>query len=237
MVENLEILNVKNHEEEEKKEMKEPNEEDILAIGVTLSKEERYTLSHPPKHSLNPTLSEVEFRTSLELCNTKIRYALRDEQGQDQTQQPTEDLDLSRESDLSLVIKEQEARSRVIFNQEDQTLDLRKRKVTDLQQNNKVYLPPPLNPSTEAGLAVRGTEYLDTFSNFCEQNCDSKGNQKANSNPTKLKVGLKSLGKRIKEGELTVLETDKTGKFGTMDRETYLRMGEKHNSGSRTHQP
>ena len=127
-------------------------------------------MSYPPKHSLNPVLRVVDFQTSLELCHTKVRYALRDDLGPEPASSDpcTEDLHLSKESTLSMEIRDAEARSRAIFNVEDSTLDLRKRKVTDLQQNNRVFLPPPLNKNTEAGLVVRSGEMLKTINVFCD---------------------------------------------------------------------
>ena len=37
----------------------------------------------------------------------------------------------------------------------------------------------------------------------------------------------------MKEGEIIVLQTDKTGKFGVVDRQTYLQMGEEHLKGAK----
>ena len=39
---------------------------------------------------------------------------------------------------------------------------------------------------------------------------------------------MKSLKKRVTEGELVVVQTDKTGKFCVMSREAYLRAGQVH---------
>ena len=41
-------------------------------------------------------------------------------------------------------------------------------------------------------------------------------------------MGLKNLKKRVKNEELIVLPTDKSGRFGVMSVKNYLRAGEKH---------
>ena len=45
--------------------------------------------------------------------------------------------------------------------------------------------------------------------------------------------GLKSLKKRIKEGDILILQADKTGKFTAVDKSTYLKMGETHVKGDK----
>ena len=103
-----------------------------------------------------------------------------------------------------------------------------KRRVTDLAQNTKVYLPPPLNPTTEAGLAVKKQELMSTFKEFLGKSCDDRGNQKATSLTKSQREGLASLKKRSKEGDLFILETDKTNKFAAVNQDTFLKMGQKH---------
>ena len=52
--------------------------------------------------------------------------------------------------------------------------------------------------------------------------------QKATSLTKSQREGLASLKKRSKEGDLFILERDKTNKFAAVDQDTYLKMGEKH---------
>ena len=50
--------------------------------------------------------------------------------------------------------------------------------------------------------------------------------------PTKaLNQGLKKLEKRVKEGEIVIVQTDKSGKLAAMDLETYEKMGAEHVKG------
>ena len=47
------------------------------------------------------------------------------------------------------------------------------------------------------------------------------------------KKGLKSIKKKVKEGNLVALESDKTGNLGVVDRDRYLEMGRKHTKGDK----
>ena len=96
-----------------------------------------------------------------------------------------------------------------------------------MRKTTKVFLPPPLNPILEASLSVRKQELMDSFTAFRKDNCDSKGRQ-TNSLTRDQANGLKSLKKRSGDGELVVLETDKTGKFCSVSTEKFLEMGSKH---------
>ena len=108
------------------------------------------------------------------------------------------------------------------------TLDMSKRKVMNLPQNSKVYLPAPLNPTPEAGLAVKKQELMSTFKEFMSKSCDDRGKQKATSLNKSKRKGLANLKKRSKEGGLFFLETDKNNKFAAVDQDTYLKMGARH---------
>ena len=116
--------------------------EDVLAIGVELSQEESGILCLPPKTSLNPSLSEVEFETQVEVSFAKARYSLRDELEDEpggggevglnvvltNTLADTEQED----KDLKKKVKEVEARTRMVYDNIAGTLEMGKRRVTDL---------------------------------------------------------------------------------------------------------
>ena len=193
--------------------------------GVTLSLEERSALCLPQKTSLNPILSQVEFETNVEIGFAKARYSLRDELDEEGE---VEDEPEGKDKELQKKVKEVEARSRMIYDDESNVLDLAKRRVTDIPQNSKVYLPPPLPPGTEAGLAVKKQQLMSTFNTFTASHCDAKGKQISSSLSRTQQVGLASLKARSKAGDLFILEMDKTNKFAAVDRESYLLMGQKH---------
>ena len=58
-------------------------------------------------------------------------------------------------------------------------------------------------------------------------------NQECDNLTKQERQGLKKLKKRISEGELLVIKTDKSGKLGVINREKYLEMGLKDSSRDR----
>ena len=63
-----------------------------------------------------------------------------------------------------------------------------------------------------------------------KENCGKNGNQISNLTAGEAR-GLKSLMKRMGEGELVVCPTDKTGKFAVMGRDIYESSGMVHTEG------
>jgi hypothetical protein len=74
---------------------------------------------------------------------------------------------------------------------------------------------------------VMRSELLHHHREWTAQNCNCKGDQKANLTKQE-QAGLKSIQKRIAEGELVILPTDKSGRFAIMSMETYVAAGSVH---------
>ena len=74
---------------------------------------------------------------------------------------------------------------------------------------------------------MRREIHAQIFNKYRKERCTKDGEQDSNLNPAQLE-GLKSLKKRIKEGDLIVLRTDKSGKLCVATRDTYVQMGMIH---------
>ena len=98
-----------------------------------------------------------------------------------------------------------------IFDPETGTLDLRWLKPTDLPFNKRVSLPEPL--SNEREVAIQ--HLRDRLSRVTEEYVRATGSTlRAQSNLTEAeKAGLKILKGRIRQGEVVVYQTDKSGGF------------------------
>ena len=70
-------------------------------------------------------------------------------------------------------------------------------------------------------------EWLKVFENFMEEFTDEKGLQESNLTMEEAR-GLQKLQKRVKEGSLVVVRTDKSGRFAIMSMEEYERAGRVH---------
>ena len=74
-----------------------------------------------------------------------------------------------------------------------------------------------------------GTDTLEYSGKFKRE---ETWNGRQQLNISKLeKEGLDSLQKRVKEGELVIMKTDKSGKLVPIDRDVYVEMGKAHTSG------
>ena len=122
-----------------------------------------------------------------------------------------------------------EAESRQIFDPINKTLDMRKRRVTDLKENSRVTLPKPLPASDEAKINVRREKYESVFNTYAEEHCSEDGAQRSNLSQAQ-RNGLRKLQKRVQDGEIIVMMTDKSGKMAVADVESYLDMGKVHTS-------
>merc|ERR1712105_451297 len=107
----------------------------------------------------------------------------------------------------------------------ERVFDCRKKRVTDLDENSRVHLPKPLPPSEEATIEMRRAIYLETFNKHKNEFCNKRGEQVSNLDEDEEK-GLKMLKKRIKNGELIVMKTDKSNKFAVTSVDNYLKMGQ-----------
>ena len=95
-----------------------------------------------------------------------------------------------------------------------------------------MVLPKPLPPAEEASIEMRREIYKKLFREIKGNICNEKGDQPSNLTEEEEK-GLKTLKKRIKDEEIIVMKTDKSGKFAITDRENYIEMGKAHTARDR----
>ena len=119
----------------------------------------------------------------------------------------------------------------MIYNRNEGEFNFANRRVSDIKGNARVILPKKAkNFNIEANLEMLRTECMYAFRQYTNEKCGNKGEQVSNLSREELK-GMKSLKTRIKDAELVVVPTDKTGKFAVMSRETYEVSGGKHTRG------
>ena len=84
--------------------------------------------------------------------------------------------------------------------------------MTDLNENSKVTLPKPCDPYTESGIELLKSNIMKSFKKYQSKYCTGDGEQKSNLTNEELR-GMRKLKKRVKDGEILILKTDKSGKF------------------------
>ena len=100
-------------------------------------------------------------------------------------------------------------------------------KATNMKGNKRVHLPKAGSPSLEAFLEIRRQEASRIFDE-CLKILEEGGEKEWDNLDHDQRLGIKSLQKRVKKGELIVCQTDKSGRFSVLTREQYIQAGEKH---------
>ena len=196
-----------------------------------LTEDEIAVLCRGPKFCVRRILSEERFMVECEKCYFKIRVEMRDEDeqedpggGQEETaQERSERIRIEKEIELA------EITAKTVFNEDEMTIDYSRKRATDCKHNTCVKLPGPKNIKVEEGIELRRLTWRKIFRDYMKEFTDERGVQESNLTEGESR-GLKSLQKRVKEGELVVVRTDKSGKFSLMSLEEYRRAGEVHTS-------
>ena len=90
-------------------------------------------------------------------------------------------------------------------------------------------MPKPLQTKEEKLTEMRREIHAWIYKNYSQERCKKDGEQKSNLTEEQ-QAGLTSLRKRIQEGEIIILKTDKSGKLCVSTREKYVKMGMMHAS-------
>ena len=221
-----------NEEEEDIRSQHDVPLQNILAIDCTISDDERRLLSLPPKFCLFSDLKGDDFDLATELANTKIRYFKRDSDEDREAGDPQDEpADLQLTPEQQLQSDREEARTRQVYDHQTKELDVGRLRATDVKGNARVHLPGPLPTSQEAQLHIRTQAFKETFNNYIKKSAPG-GKQRTNLTVAQTR-GLKSLKKRITEGEVVVCQTDKTGLFCVVSTQAYIKMGEPHVAGDK----
>ena len=178
--------------------------QDIADVGVdiigdvSLDEEELSILRLPPDFAILGKLSEENFMVETEMAMTKLRWEKRklldEESGE-------EGIVTDKEREI---MEEEDAKSRSVFDPINKVIDMRKRRVTDLKENSRIYLPKPLSATEEAKIEIRRDKYETIFQRYFHEKCSEKGNQSSNLTQAQLR-GLTKLRKRVENGEIICL--------------------------------
>ena len=120
-----------------------------------------------------------------------------------------------------------EIEAKTVFNEEENTIDYGKKRATDCKHNTCVKLPGPKSTKVEEGIEFRRMSWKKIYRDFRGEFTDEKGVQESNLTSQEDK-GLKKLRKRVQDGVLVVVRTDKSGRFAIMSMEEYERAERVH---------
>ena len=200
----------------------EPNKLPLVFGGVHLDKDETEAMLLDPKYAVMDSLGAEEFELEVQASLAKLRWHKMKEDGLE------EDITEAERERQEIL----EAEARQIYDHGSKTVDYRKYRATDAPMNATLKLPPGQSPEYEAGLEVRQQKWMGTATQYIKEFCDDRGRQEDNLTPTQRR-GLKKLQKRVADGEIVVIPTDKSGRMVVMSLEDYERAGEVHTSKDR----
>ena len=202
-----------------------PKNLDIMTIGCQVSEEERSLLSLPPDFCLFRRLQDEDFELQQEIMATKLRYEKMNETPKNENDNEAEEEKPTEEEEE--IVKMEEARMRLPYHGDTKQLSMGRRRATDCVGNAMVHLPKAMGIREESEVLIRADTYKEAFTNYKAKECNKKGDQRTNLSPEQAR-GLKSLQKRIADGEIICCQTDKTGRFSIVSMESYINMGKAH---------
>ena len=188
---------------------------------IELDEDERTVLRLNPKFSVNQDLQEGGLEFEQELSYAKARMEI----GKQIAEMVENPVELTEQEEL--LAEELEEKTRQTYDPETRTYNDQNRRVTDIQECSRVTLPRPLPTKQEAFIEIRRDVHSKIYREYRQEYCNKKGEQHTNLTEQEQR-GLKKLQKRIKENNLVILKTDKSGKFATTNLENYLKMGQEH---------
>ena len=201
---------------------------------INLTDGEKKVLALGPKFCVRKHLDEEEFMVEVEECITKVRWERMGEEIDKKKRKNSADIAIMSILDEEQVeeVEEHEsledAKLKMIYHPEEKSWSFGRRKATDVKGNTMVILPGMgKNFQEEANYEMLRTELRGCFKEYKKKYCNKKGEQESNLSKEE-NLSLKSLKKRFKTGEIIILPTDKSGRFGVMSQESYIKAGGKH---------
>ena len=195
---------------------------------VEMTNDELAVLKLHPKFSIISSLKEggIDFEQEAAFAKMRIEITKDAERSEGNDEHITEE-ERKDDENRRKVMDEHEAESRQVFDPVKGVFDNRKRRVTDLKECNRVFLPKPLEAEQEAMFEVRRSTQRRIYNQCRDENCNKFGDQRSNLTAGQ-EAALKNLMKRVAKRDLIIMKTDKSGRFVVASEEEYKKLGEVH---------
>ena len=188
-----------------------------------LSKMEAMVLTKGPKFTISRVLSKEKFLVEMEKAFIKVRWSLKDDD--EVNLKDLTDEERAEKMRLDEIAGWEQAKSRMVHDKEDNTINFRKQRCTDTKHNTRLILPGPLSNQRESELNMRRVQWSAIYDEYIAEFCDEEGVQEANLSKEE-SMGLESLEKRVADGSLIICQTDKSSRFAVMrKRNTWRQAG------------
>ena len=156
--------------------------------GAEVSNDELSILSLPPNYALYGNIDQKECEIEVEKALAKARWSLKNQEREEEQETGNEQ------------------RKRKVFDHETETFNFQEMRGTDLPFNKRITLPPPLNIDTEVKLRTLGVNLKKAIEAASQEKIDTNLSKQQSD-------GLRKLKERVKNREVVVFQTDKSGRF------------------------
>ena len=156
---------------------------------------------------------------------TKVRWSIQNK-GFEESEIETEEQQL-----MDKKIHNEATLLRNILDFESNTIDMGRKRCTNIKGNRSVYMPRGGNSRREAIYATREQIWHKVLSDYLTQHCNAEGEQTQFNLTPEQEIGLSTLHKRISRGEILVLQADKGKKFIIVTPLQYQHMAELYIEG------
>ena len=170
--------------------------------NTVINEDEKHILSLPPKFAIPDKVDEHKCEIEIEKAITKLRWERHQTGTKNTNLPPTGDFKTHEDTGT--------------------TIDFRNMRPTDLPFNGRVYLPPALELDTEVQLHMLKQNLQKATEKYKREN-DEKEDLTSNE-----RKGLKSLTSRVKNKDIVILSTDKSGRHAVDTPENYRESVEPH---------
>ena len=201
------------------------NNQKTIFGDLNLDYDELKVLELRPEFAIYDKLDKKKIAEEINITLTKIRWDRMNKDGDLVPQDENEDKEQEKQKELDRI---EDAKSRMVYNMDNTTIDMGARKATDMAHNSRLILPQPRSATEEAILSTRQLLWKATTDQYIHNNCSKDGTQNQHNMSTSQRVGLVKLGKRIRSGELVVLPSDKGNRLTASSTESYQRQGTSH---------
>lgn len=188
---------------------------------IVISQEEKECLSLGPKYMTTPRLNREDFEVEVEVECVKTRLELI------KRKEVMEDVGTVEEAELEHAERQQKEK-REIFDQQTGKLTMSKMAVTDTKFNTRSFPPRESEVNEEILIQARKQIVTKSFEDIMGTDCDESGKQKKSNMTEHQSKGKKKLMKRVKEGEIVITTTDKSGKYAVVEPSLYKEAAKVH---------
>ena len=214
-IQNLRVEGVRISNEDLYEEFGIEEEDEAMAYGVDLDENEKAFLKLPKCMADFPKLEKEQMYTDIHVAAAKVRLDFKQKQNNDG-------------EDLTEKENNEEIKSRMVFDLETKELDFSNRRVTDMKTCRRVYVPGPMNKH-ENKLQLLVGQLENAVDLECERmNSFPRDGESKSVYSVQQQAGRKSLLGRQNEGELVLLESDKSGNVVAVSTELFMKKMEPH---------